>query len=227
MKDGEGQPILPVDSKSCAVLDLNVDASNDLIVKEELDKLYTKHNEYNKELATVYETIDEPRKIIEELDIEISTLVKQNRGPKVATTARNEAHQDIVDVEENVEEPQLEVDVVSQWNKIDSTTVEHFNSGGQCCGYNCSFDSGVYVLDGNSLPTDSNSSSSLLSHWLPSSYTDNRCNFNSLSSFPSLRSHYVRLPKPGETFTTLQHLAKEFRELLRAQWAGRQDCRQS
>ena len=56
MKDWKGQPILPVDSKSCAVVDLNVDASHDLKIKEDLDKLYTKQN---KELAAVYEAIDE------------------------------------------------------------------------------------------------------------------------------------------------------------------------
>ena len=76
-------------------------------------------------------------------------------------------------------------------------------------------------------PSAVNIWSSLASHWLPSAHCNNSSNFSDLSSFPSLKSHYVRLPKPGESFTSLEHLNQEFRELLRAKRAGRQDCRQS
>ena len=69
---------------------------------------------------------------------------------------------------------------------------------------------------------------SLVSHWIPLSKlcSDDNLSFDNISAIPSLRSHYVRLPNPGEAITSLSHLDQEFRELLRVHRRG-QDCRQS
>ena len=66
---------------------------------------------------------------------------------------------------------------------------------------------------------------SIVSHWFPLP-SDNSFNLGNLLVTPSMRSHYVRLPNPGDAFTSLEHLNHEFRELLRARRRG-QDCRQS
>ena len=94
----------------------------------------------------------------------------------------------------------------------------------KCCGHKHSFDTGSDAHDGNL--ADSNSLSSLVSHWLSSSYNNIYINSNNLSSLTSLKSQYVRLPIPGKTFTSLQHLDHAFRELLRPHRAGHQDCSQ-
>ena len=66
---------------------------------------------------------------------------------------------------------------------------------------------------------------SLISHWLPL-FSDSDSNIGNLLYIVSLRSHYVRLPNPGEVFTSLEHVEQKFRELLRRKRRG-QDCRQS
>ena len=55
-----------------------------------------KQQEYIQELAAVYKTIDELKKIIDERDIKIIMFVKQNGESKVAATALSKAHNDIV-----------------------------------------------------------------------------------------------------------------------------------
>ena len=77
-----------------------------------------KQQEYIQELAAVYKTIDELKKIIDERDIRINMIVKQNGESKVAATALSKAHNDIVNkfVEENLEEP--------QWKVADANIVE-------------------------------------------------------------------------------------------------------
>ena len=43
------------------------------------------------------------------------------------------------------------------------------------------------------------------SHWISLSRlcSDNKFSFSNLLAIPSLRSHYVRLPNPGEAFTAM------------------------
>ena len=66
---------------------------------------------------------------------------------------------------------------------------------------------------------------SLLSHWIPS--TISYCPSGDISSILSMPSHYVKLPDPGEVFTSLEHLLQEYREMMRAQrQAFLEECRQ-
>ena len=78
-----------------------------------------KQQEYIQELAAVYKTIDELKKIIDERDIRINMIVKQNGESKVAATALSKAHSDIINkfVKENLEEP--------QWKVADAKIVEN------------------------------------------------------------------------------------------------------
>ena len=70
---------------------------------------------------------------------------------------------------------------------------------------------------------------SLVSHWYPfsrSCSSNNNFDIGNLFAISSLRAHYVKLPKPGEAFSSLTHMDEEFRQLLRARRGG-QECRQS
>ena len=102
----------------------------------------------------------------------------------------------------------------------------------------CEEDIGSFVLSVPKLPPDTLEHSyattmkvfatcvpSVVTHWfsLPS---NNNFNTSNVLTTPSMRSHYVRLPNPGETFTALEHYDQEFRELLRARRRG-ENCRQS
>ena len=70
--------------------------------------------------------------------------------------------------------------------------------------------------------------SSLASHWLPSTPTENGFVYFNLSSMPSMRSHYIRIPNPGDSFTALEHLLQDYRVFLRRQRQELlEDCRQS
>ena len=74
---------------------------------------------------------------------------------------------------------------------------------------------------------DEDMPNSLVSHWIPSCFI-NRNSTCGLSSISSLRSHYSRLPSPGERFTAMEDMMVEFRVLLNAQKQGYKDsCRQS
>ena len=68
---------------------------------------------------------------------------------------------------------------------------------------------------------------SLVSHWIPSL---EECEFGkcSLSSITLMKSHYVRIPDPGGSFSAMEDLMQEFRILFnqqRQQISG--DCKQS
>ena len=70
--------------------------------------------------------------------------------------------------------------------------------------------------------------SSLAAHWIPR-LTLNCTSFSrDLSSISSLRSHYVRLPYPGDFFTSMEDVRQEFKEFLRVQrQAMLEECIQS
>ena len=56
---------------------------------------------------------------------------------------------------------------------------------------------------------------SLASHWNPiPAFQENSLD---ISSILSMRSHYVRIPDPGATFSSMEHLLQDFREILRVQ----------
>ena len=64
----------------------------------------------------------------------------------------------------------------------------------------------------------------LVSHWIPLCHINLNSTGGDLSSLLSFRSHYTRLPSPGERFTAMEDMMQEFRVLLNAQ---RQGCKQS
>ena len=57
---------------------------------------------------------------------------------------------------------------------------------------------------------------SLVTHWTPSS-TKSGLEYGCLSSLHTMRSHYVKLPNPGEKFTAMEDLLQEFRLMLKKQ----------
>ena len=57
---------------------------------------------------------------------------------------------------------------------------------------------------------------SLVTHWIPSS-TKSGLEYRCLSSLHTMRSHYVKLPNPGEKFTAVEDLLQEFRLMLKKQ----------
>ena len=104
--------------------------------------------------------------------------------------------------------------------------------------YKCEEDEGSFVLSIPKLPPDTLKHSyaitmkvdapcvpSVVAHWFPLPRDNNFDTGNALTT-PSMRSHYVRLPNPGETFTALEHYDQEFQELLRARRRG-ENCRHS
>ena len=70
--------------------------------------------------------------------------------------------------------------------------------------------------------------SSLASHWNPSTDTEFSFNQFNLASMASMRSHYVRIPNPGDSFTAFEDLLQDYRVFLRQQRQELlRDCRQS
>ena len=73
----------------------------------------------------------------------------------------------------------------------------------------------------NGMPT------SLVAHWVPS-FEECKTEKRSLSSITSMKSHYVRLPDPGGTFSAMEDVMQEFRILLNKQQQQFSDnCKQS
>ena len=67
----------------------------------------------------------------------------------------------------------------------------------------------------------------LISHWIPTFYKFDRSR-SDLTSISTLRSHYVRLPNPGDYFTANEEIMQEFRILLNKQHQSyKEECRQS
>ena len=70
--------------------------------------------------------------------------------------------------------------------------------------------------------------STLVTHWIPISFFNNSRQYGALSTITTLRSHYLKLPNPGGSFTSMEDLMQEFRVLLNKQsQAFKEDCRQS
>ena len=77
-----------------------------------------------------------------------------------------------------------------------------------------------FAIDG--IPT------SLVSHWNPKLFFNENCEYGALSSIMTLRSHYIKLPNPGERFTDMEDIMQEFRVLLnRRSQAFKEECKQS
>ena len=233
VKNMDGQPFFSVNSNSYDVHDLPSDnTEKNFQLSQELDLLKSKQKEYVLELAAVYKTIDDLKNEINARDVLIKELAHNDIKIQAAHHNPMEPHAevfvsqyDVVD-DENVKF--LSPDFVQQ--EIDQDTLLYCDGSGSVKSDIIEIGDDHSCVDASSTQScvsAANVSSSLASHWIPSSNCDYNSDYRSLSSFISLRSHYVRLPDPGKSFSSLEHLDQEFRELLRAQRAGRQDCRQS
>ena len=68
----------------------------------------------------------------------------------------------------------------------------------------------------------------LVAHWIPSHLIGRDSACSDLSKIPSFRSHYFRLPNPGEQFTAMEEMMQQFRILLNSQQqCYKEGCRQS
>ena len=96
-------------------------------------------------------------------------------------------------------------------NEHDGDVCERYvEKGCQCDPYSASSNAEMYV--------------SQVAHWNP--IINARNSFNRAAS-STLRSHYVRLPNPGEIFYTAKDIVDEMKELLSKQEKHAENCKQS
>ena len=248
VKDKEGYAVIPDDVKSSAIFDLsNQDARNDINLKEELNQLKTKQMEYIKELKSVYTLVDELRNTIEERDSAINDILTQRMVHKEAAGTVSKTLKPSQFEFDALQCDMMKTDI-EKFKSLDleAVKVEQASSLGENSECYCGFATKLEVQDydassnstSNYFNHDGNYAStmkveshclSLVSHWYPFSMSyssDNNSGIGNLFSIPSVRAHYVKLPKPGEAFSSLTHMDEEFRQLLRARRGG-QECRQS
>ena len=232
IKDRDGCPVVfsVGDSKfKSGASQSQIDAMKYFELEKELEKLRTKQNEYFQKLNAAYVTIANLRNIIEERDIAINYLTSTDKFSEEAAPSHYEKS-------EVFRQGQFKVNT---WRYDVTDTSEQMFDAAE--NENGKFISAVKQETNPSLIQDFFSSDSVnhenrlyegggihavpsqVSHWMPSSHCHKRSNISSISS---LRSHYVRLPNPGQEFSKLEHMEQEFRELKRA-WREGQNCRQS
>ena len=87
---------------------------------------------------------------------------------------------------------------------------------------------GPEILDPFSSFPDDGIPSSLSCHWIPALSDFYSFTPSNLSTMPSMRAHYVRIPNPGSSFTAMEDVLQEFRVIWRAQRQEMlNDCKQS
>ena len=92
----------------------------------------------------------------------------------------------------------------------------------------CNECKGADVWDPFSSFPDDDIPISLYGHWIPALPDAHNFAHSNISSMPSMRAHYVRIPNPGCSFTAMEDVLQEFRVMWRAQRQEMMnDCKQS